>query len=118
VPIDRLPPILSDLIAQGRVSTAPRPWLGLTTTQIGDRLLLSQVTPAGPAEKAGLKRGDVIQGVAGEHPKNLADFYRKVWARGEAGVTVPLDVEREGAARHFEIESMNRLDHLKLRNTY
>jgi len=118
VPIDRLPPILSDLIAQGRVSSAPRPWLGVTTNEIGGKLLLSQVAPAGPGEKAGLKRGDIVVSVAGARPKGLADFYRKVWARGEAGATVPLDIERGGETRHFDVQSMNRLDHLKLRNTY
>jgi S1-C subfamily serine protease len=118
VPIDRLPPILADLIAQGRVSGPPRPWLGVTTHQVGDRLLFSQITPQGPGEKAGLKKGDIVTGVAGERVKGLADFYRKVWARGEAGATVPLDVEREGEQRHFDVQSMNRLDHLKLRSTF
>jgi S1-C subfamily serine protease len=118
VPIDRLPPILADLIAQGRVSGPPRPWLGVTTHQVGDRLLFSQITPQGPGEKAGLKKGDIVTGVAGERVKGLADFYRKVWARGEAGATVPLYVEREGEQRHFDVQSMNRLDHLKLRSTF
>ncbi len=118
VPIDRLPPILSDLIAQGRASGPARPWLGVSTNQIGDRLLLSQVTPQGPGEKAGLKKGDIVVGVGGEKPKGLADFYRKVWSRGEAGATVPLDIEREGEERHVDVQSMNRLDHLKLRTTY
>ena len=31
VPIDRLPPILGDLIADGRASGPPRPWLGIST---------------------------------------------------------------------------------------
>jgi S1-C subfamily serine protease len=90
----------------------------VTTHQVGDRLLFSQITPQGPGEKAGLKKGDIVTGVAGERVKGLADFYRKVWARGEAGATVPLDVEREGEQRHFDVQSMNRLDHLKLRSTF
>jgi S1-C subfamily serine protease len=118
VPIDGLPPILADLIAQGRVSGPARPWLGVTTNEIAGRLLLSQVTPQGPGEKAGLKKGDIIVSVGGERPKNLADFYRKVWATGEAGATVPLDVERGGEQRHFDVQSMNRLDHLKLKSTF
>jgi S1-C subfamily serine protease len=118
VPIDRLPPILADLIAQGSVAGPGRPWIGVTTNEIGGRLLFSQVTPQGPGEKAGLKKGDILVGVAGERPKNLADFYRKIWATGEAGATVPLDIEREGEQKHFDVQSMNRLDHLKLKSTF
>src|SRR6185436_17141625 len=55
VPIDRLPPILADLIADGKVSSAPKPWLGLTTQEIRGKLMVSQVTVGGPAEKAGLQ---------------------------------------------------------------
>ncbi|MBI4273721.1 MAG: serine protease, partial [Rhizobiales bacterium] len=34
VPIDLLAPILADLIADGRPSSAPKPWLGATTSEI------------------------------------------------------------------------------------
>src|SRR3954467_11210706 len=84
VPIDRLLPILGDLISDGRVAGPGRPWLGVNTDELRGRLFVSRVTPGGPAEKAGLKRGDVVVGVNGEPPKNLADFYRKVWAQGAA----------------------------------
>jgi S1-C subfamily serine protease len=118
VPIDRLAPILADLIADGRPSGTPRPWLGVTTEEQAGRLLVKAVTPDGPAEKAGLKRGDVIVGVNGEAAKDLADFYRKVWAQGAAGVTVPLDVRNTDSARRVDVKSMNRLDHLKLKSTF
>ena len=118
VPIDLLPPILSDLIAEGRAAQAPRPWLGVTTNEAGGRLVVERVTPNGPSDKAGLRRGDVIAGVAGEAPKNLADFYRKVWAQGPAGATVPLAIERAGEPRKLDIGSVNRLDHLKLKSTF
>jgi S1-C subfamily serine protease len=118
VPIDRLSPILADLISAGRTSGPGRPWLGLNTDELRGRLFVSRVTPGGPAEKAGIKRGDVIVGVNGEQPKNLADFYRKVWALGNAGVNVALDVLQDSQVQRFDVKSINRLDHLKLKSTF
>jgi S1-C subfamily serine protease len=118
VPIDRLPPILADLIASGRIPGPGRPWLGLNAEELRGRLFVSRVTPGGPADKAGVKRGDVIVGVKSEPPKNLADFYRKVWAQGDAGVSVPLEVLQDSEVRRVEIKSINRLDHLKLKSTF
>jgi S1-C subfamily serine protease len=118
VPIDRLSPILADLIASGRTLGSARPWLGINTDEMRGRLFVSRVTPASPAERAGIKRGDVIVGVKGEQPKNLADFYRKVWAQGSAGDTVALDVLQDSEVRRIEVKSMNRLDHLKLKSTF
>jgi serine protease Do len=117
VPIDRLPPILADLIASGRIPGPGRPWLGLNAEELRGRLFVSRVTPGGPADKAGVKRGDVIVGVKGEPPRNLADFYRKVWAQGDAGVSVPVEVLQDSEVRRVEIKSINRLDHLKLKST-
>jgi S1-C subfamily serine protease len=118
VPIDRLSPILGDLIATGRTIGPARPWLGINTDEMRGRLFVSRVTPESPAERAGIKRGDVILGVKGEQPKNLADFYRKVWAQGSAGDTVALDVLQDSEVRRIEVKSMNRLDHLKLKSTF
>ena len=118
VPIDRLTPILADLISAGRKSGPGRPWLGLNTDELRGRLLVSRVTPDGPAQKAGIKRGDVIVGVNGEQPKNLADFYRKVWAQGSAGASIALDVLQDSQVRCLDVKSINRLDHLKLKSTF
>jgi S1-C subfamily serine protease len=118
VPIDQLPPILADLISEGRVQTPARPWLGLTTEEVEGRLLVTRVVPESPAEKAGVQRGAVVAGVAGAAPKSLADFYRKVWALGSAGTTVPLDVVQDNEKRRFDIRSMDRMDHLKLKSTF
>jgi S1-C subfamily serine protease len=118
VPIDRLPPILGDLIAAGRTAGPGRPWLGVNTEELRGRLFVSRVTPGGPAEKAGIKSGDVIVGVNGEQPKTLADFYRKIWAQGSAGANVALDVLQDSEVRRFDVKSINRLDHLKLKSTF
>jgi S1-C subfamily serine protease len=116
VPIDRLPPILGDLLATGHAATAT-PWLGITTEEGRRGLVVARAVAGGPAEKAGIKRGDFIVGVDGKPAEDLADFYRKVRALGSAGVTVPLDIEREGTKQRIEIPSANRRDHLKLNST-
>ena len=118
VPIDRLPPILGDLLSDGRVSGPGRPWLGVNTDETLGRLFVTRVTPGGPAEQAGIKRGDVVVGVNGEQPRSLADFYRKVWGQGAAGAMVPLDVLQDSQVRRVDIRSINRLDHLKLKSTF
>jgi S1-C subfamily serine protease len=119
VPIDRLPPILADMLAFGRPGGSGRPWLGIASEDIAGQgqLLVSRVTRGGPAEKAGLRRGDIIVGVSGAAPRSVADFYRKVWALGDAGVVVPLDVRQDDTVRRIEIKSINRLDTLRLKST-
>jgi S1-C subfamily serine protease len=118
VPIDRLAPILGDLIAQGHPAAPPRPWLGITTNEIAGRLLVGAVAPGGPAEKAGVRKGDIVAGVGGIMTKTLAEFYRRVWASGAAGAVVRLDIMREGEPRRLDVTSMNRLDHLRLKSTF
>lgn len=118
VPIDRLPPILGDLIADGRAAGPGRPWLGINTSEVHGRLIVNRVVPEGPAEKAGVQRGDVVLGVNGESADSLADFYRKVYAAGSAGATIPLDVLHNNEKRRIDVKSMNRLDHLKLKSTF
>jgi S1-C subfamily serine protease len=117
VPIDRLPPILADLISDGRPAVA-HPWLGLNTDDVGGHLVISRVTPGAPAEQAGLRKGDIILGVNGETPANLPDFYRKIWAQGVAGVDVPLEVLQNHERHTLQVHSVNRLDQLKLKSSF
>jgi S1-C subfamily serine protease len=118
VPIDRLPPILADLIAEGRSREPARPWLGMTTEETGGRLVVARVAAGGPAEKAGVRSGDVVVGVGGDIARNLGDFYRKVWGRGSAGITVPLDVLQDNAVRHFDVVSADRHEYLRIDSTF
>lgn len=118
VPIDLLLPILGDMIAEGRAIGTARPWLGITTEELRGRLFIARVTPGGPAERAGLRAGDMIMGVAGEQPKDLMDFYRKIYAQGGAGAVIPLTVMQGGQMRSFTIESVDRYTQLRLRSTY
>ena len=118
VPTDLLPAILADLMVKGRIAGAGRPWLGINTDEMHGHLVLSNVTHEGPAERAGLKRGDTILGVNGEPVNHLTDFYRKLYAQGDAGTVIRLDVLKDNEKQRMEIKSINRLDHLRLKSSF
>jgi len=113
VPIHLLNPILDDLRKFGRVNKPVRPWLGLYSTEIEDKIVVVGIAPKGPAARAELKTGDVVLAVAGENVTTLAAFYRKVWALGRAGVEVPLTLYREGVTFDVRVNSSDRAKFLK-----
>ncbi|MFL2655514.1 MAG: S1C family serine protease [Alphaproteobacteria bacterium] len=113
VPIDILKPIYDDLIKLGRPGKPPRPWLGMTTAEADDKLVVAGLSKRGPAMRAGVDLGDVIIGIAGEPVKSLPTMFRKIWALGSAGVTVPLTLERDGQTMSISIDSSARQEYLK-----
>jgi S1-C subfamily serine protease len=108
VPIDLLRPILNQLIATGRSGEPPQPWLGLQIEEIFGRLFVQRVTAGGPAEKAGLGSGDIILKVDKKAVQGLADFYRKVWCLGNAGVEVPMAVLQDTEILDILLHSEDR----------
>lgn len=115
VPIDLLKPILDDLINTGRSREPPRPWLGLYVEEAHGRVFVIRVTSGGPAEQAGLKRGDILLTVKGRAVSGLADFYRKVWELGSAGVDVPLGVLQGIQIRDKTVRSSDRYQFFRLK---
>jgi S1-C subfamily serine protease len=118
VPIDLLKPILDDLIAHGRAPGPRRPWLGVYVEELRGRLFVARVASEGPAERAGVASGDLVIGVGGEEVASLADFYRKVWARGAAGVEVPLRVLQGLELKDLRVRSIDRLKYFRRRPSY
>ncbi len=115
VPVSALRPVLGDLIANGRRSEG-RPWLGLHTQELQGRLVVMRVTPGSPAQRAGLRRGDIITGIGGEEVGGQADLYRRLWASGKPGVRVALQVLQGNRMLDIAIESMDRFDHFRRAN--
>lgn len=94
VPINRLKPIFAELVEKGGLSTPPRPWLGVYTVEDMGQLVVGGIFDGGPADRAGLRRGDILQALNGEVLDDIADFYRKLWGSGPAGTPVVLRMER------------------------
>ncbi|MBI3938215.1 MAG: serine protease [Betaproteobacteria bacterium] len=118
VPIDLIKPILGDLIATGKSTGHMRPWIGVLTQNVQGKLMVTRVSPDGPAEQAGLAAGDIIVGVGGKPIDGQADFYRKLWASGEAGAEVVLDVVQGAQLRQVAVRSTNRDHYLRPRPIY
>src|SRR5690242_1927477 len=113
IPIDLLAPIKDDLVKFGRVNKPVRPWLGLYSTEIEDKVVVVGIAPKGPAARAEIKTGDVILAVKGEKVASLASFYRKVWSLGNAGVEVPMTLYRDGDSFEVRVNSSDRAKFLK-----
>ena len=113
VPIDLLKPILEDLRKFGRVNKPARPWLGLYSTEIDNRVVVIGISANGTAARAELKTGDVILAVDGEKVTSQSAFYKKMWALGPAGVDVPLTVHHEGVTFDVAVTSTDRFKLLK-----
>ena len=106
VPIELLPPVFDTLLA-GR-ATVSRPWLGLFAQEIENKLVCVGFAGEGPARRAEMNVGDIVLAVDGRRVKSLAAFYRAVWALGDAGVDVPLTLNREGDVFDVTVTSADR----------
>src|ERR1019366_254899 len=113
VPIDLLKPVLEDLRKFGRVNKPARPWLGMYSTEIDNRVVVIGISAKGPAARAELKAGDVILAVKGEKITSQTGFYRKLWALGPAGIDVPLTVYHDGVTFDVVLTSTDRTRLLK-----
>jgi len=115
IPIDLFPPVREALLAQGRPSRPPRPWLGVRAVAVDGGVAIAGASPTGPAHAAGLKDGDVIVRVNGDRVADLEDFYRKLW-RTPAGSQIELTVYRNGRLDTIALRSTDRYSVFRFRH--
>jgi S1-C subfamily serine protease len=113
IPINLLAPIFDDLISHGRRQTPARPWLGIYTEEIEGHVVVTRTLRDGPADRSGIKRGDIILGVAGHSVGDQSEFYERLWGSGQAGDDVTLHVLHDKKVKHFVVYSADRTDYFK-----
>jgi Do/DeqQ family serine protease len=96
--------VADQLLAQGQVRRA---WIGVGFQELTPELassfgtavrkgaLVSSVVPGGPAEKAGIRSGDVIEKLGGAAIERGADLLRHVLTQ-EVGKSLPVQLLRDG----------------------
>jgi serine protease Do len=104
-----------DLLPQLKTGKVVRGWLGVMIQKITPELkqkldlkdekgaLVADVTPGGPAEKAGIQRGDVIVTFNGKEIKEMSELPYVV-ASTPVGKSVNVQVLRKGQKKTFEIK--------------
>jgi S1-C subfamily serine protease len=114
VPAELLAPILEDL-SHGRAAEPARPWLGLFSQDFDGHVVIFAVAAGGPADRAELRRGDVVLAVDDAPVADLSEFYQHIWSSGPAGVHVSLTVSRGGDVFDVSLRSIDRASILKRR---
>lgn len=102
IPIDEALPIISDLIEYGYVKG--RPVIGISGEDISEiyaqyydvpqGFYVAKVTEDGPAEKAGVKVGDIVIGIESQLVKSIDEF-NEIKAKYKAGDTITISVYRD-----------------------
>ena len=114
VPIDLLSSILNDMIQYGKRTGPSRPWLGINLSEAMGHLVISSVFEGGPADRADIRPGDVIDHIEDQFVDTLEAYYRNLWSTGEAGAPVKLGIVRGASGSDIFVRSGNRQDFYKL----
>jgi S1-C subfamily serine protease len=105
VPIDLVRPVLAELIEHGRRTAPQRPWLGVVLTDRAGSVMVTRVMPNSPAERSGLRVGDVILAIASKPVQTYRQLYRALWRSGPAGMPFVLTVLQNGEVREIVVVS-------------
>jgi S1-C subfamily serine protease len=89
-----------------------RAWLGFYPQGYDGGVALTGVVPGGPADKAGLARGDLILSVDGAPVSSLRELYRTIWKKAP-GEALSLQVLRDSAIRVVEVAAGDRYEFYK-----
>lgn len=112
IPVERFLPALAHLARADGSRLPPRPWLGLVTAQSSEGLVVTEIPPDSPAERAGVRSGDAILAVDGTRVRTRAELYRGIWRAGRPGTTVRLTIERDGTPREVPVRTIEAQDYL------
>ena len=84
-----------------------RAWVGFFPQAFDGGVIITGVVEGGPADRAGVARGDLVLSLDGQSISTVRELYTALW-RKAPGQTVGLQILRESAIRVVEIAAGDR----------
>ncbi len=116
IPTTTIQPVLDELIEKGKVV---RPFLGVSVQDVTPELaeyfglkeaagaIVTDVVQGSPAEKAGLKRGDVILSIDDQSVKDAEDLVNQIQSK-KVGEKLVLLLSRDGQTQYVQVTISER----------
>jgi S1-C subfamily serine protease len=113
IPIDCYRENAEELLRYGRVVSRPkRAWLGVYAHALEDGVIIAGIVGGGPADKGGLREGDMIVSLDAEELSSRRELYMSLW-KHPPGDKLTFEVMRDNSVRRLEIIGGDRADFFK-----
>jgi serine protease DegS len=116
IPVDLVRGVMADLIAYGRVI---RGWIGIVPVDVSENqreqfglpaagVLIANLYPGSPAQKAGLQAGDVLTEIEGKPVRTAQEAVARVATHRKVGETIKLRILRNGRTMDLQTQVMEQ----------
>ena len=110
IPIECFRRHQDEFLRYGRVVSRPkRAWLGVFAHPVDEGVVVAGLVPDGPADKGGLKEGDVIVSLNRAEVGSRRDLYLTLW-RHEPGEALSFEVMRDSALKRVDLTGGDRAE--------
>jgi serine protease Do len=110
IPIDYYRTYAQELKQHGQVRSRPRrPWLGIYPQAMAGHVVIGGIVPNGPAEKFGLKQGDIILTVEKKEIRSRQELYQEMWKK-RPGERISFKILRDDQSFDLDVVGGDRAD--------
>lgn len=103
IPVDYYLENRDELLRHGRcVSRPPRAWVGIFCYVFRNHVIVAGLLPGSPAERAGLKPGDVVLSLDGQEINGRQELYETLWS-SPPGCLLEFSIFRDNAVERVKV---------------
>jgi len=111
IPTENFSDHREELLRHGRRSTRPpRAFIGVYCYKVDTHVVIAGILPGTPAERAGLKPGDLVLAVDGSKVRERSDLYEGIWKRSP-GDEVTIQIYRDKVVQEIRVPATDAESH-------